>query len=490
MAKKIILIGLGGVGSTFLEMLIITRIGINVLEKYQKILIFDREDKKDDYTFLNIKNYIPTFFQKIEIDKNNIDVLIKSIYKKDIVIDLSYNICFKPIIKHCLDIGANYINTSLERWPIQHEENLNVNFDNKLLYKLHNEAKEMGKKEKNIKSTIVLTHGMNPGLITHFARNALIDISKNILKIAKEKNVNNNNLENLKTFLFEKNFPQIAKLLELKTIHCSEEDTQKSNIKRENNEFVNTWSPYGFYSESVDPIQIGWGTDEKIQNKKIIKNGNFCIKERGCDYTTISYIPNLKIDGMLISHSENDTLSKSLEIYEEGKLIYKPSVYFVYSPCKDAKDSISSVKLNNYKYLEKERLLKLKDLESGSDSIGALLIFNCDPVENIIYENKNTKHRTYWCGSILSVENCKNLGFVNSGPTTIQVGISILAVIKHIHENIPKGVIFPEDLPETIIDDCKLYLGTFFSDFIESESIKTVFSMEKVKSKDQNCNLS
>ena len=135
-------------------------------------------------------------------------------------------------------------------------------------------------------------------------------------------------------------------------------------------------------------------------------------------------------------------------------------------------------------------MLKLKDLESGSDSIGALLIFNYDPVENIIYENKNTKHRTYWCGSILSVENCKNLGFVNSGPTTIQVGISILAVIKHIHENIPKGVIFPEDLPETIIDDCKLYLGTFFSDFIESESIKTVFSMEKVKSKDQNCNLS
>ena len=378
-----------------------------------------------------------------------------------------------------MDIGANYINTSLERWPIQHEENLNVNFDNKLLYKLHNEAKEMGKKEKNIKSTIVLTHGMNPGLITHFARNALIDISKNILKIAKEKNVNNNNLENLKTFLF-------AKLLELKTIHCSEEDTQKSNIKRENNEFVNTWSPYGFYSESVDPIQIGWGTDEKIQNKKIIKNGNFCIKERGCDYTTISYIPNLKIDGMLISHSENDTLSKSLEIYEEGKLIYKPSVYFVYSPCPSAKESIETVKNNKYKFLEKEKLLGLKDLKSGHDSVGSLLIFGCDPIQNLIYENKDTKPRSYWCGSILSVENCKTLGFVHSGPTTVQVGCSLLSAINWIHKNPEKGVVFPEDLPETILEDCKLYLGTFFSDFIFSDFQDPNFNMRKIDI-DKNC---
>jgi homospermidine synthase len=475
MSKKIILIGLGGVGTTFLEMLAITRIGINILEKYKKILIFDSVDKTKEYTFLKIKKYIPTFFQKLEINQDNIDILLRSIYKKDMVVDLSYNICFKPIISHCLNVGANYINTSLERWPVENEENLNVNFDNKLLYKLHQEAKLIGKNIKN-NSAIILTHGMNPGLISHFTKIGLIDICKKILEISREKKINNYKIESLKTFLEEKNFSQIAKLLELKTIHCSEKDTQKSNIKK-NDEFLNTWSPYGFYSECVDPIQIGWGTDETIKLKKNIQDGNFCIKERGCDYTTISYIPECKINGMLIPHSENDTLSKYLEVYEEEKLVYKPSVYFVYSPCEDAIKSLEMVKLNNYKYPEKEHLLILKDLESGSDTVGALLIFSCDPIENIIYQNKITKISNYWCGSILSVENCKNLGFVNSGPTTVQVGISILSAIKYIHENNPKGVLFPEDLPETIVEDCKLYLGTFFSDFLKTDIRQTDFLM-------------
>jgi homospermidine synthase len=56
-----------------------------------------------------------------------------------------------------------------------------------------------------------------------------------------------------------KNFPKLAQELNIRVIHISERDTQITNKPKEVNEFVNTWSPEGFYEEGVAPTELGWG---------------------------------------------------------------------------------------------------------------------------------------------------------------------------------------------------------------------------------------
>ena len=48
-----------------------------------------------------------------------------------------------------------------------------------------------------------------------------------------------------------------------KVIHIAERDTQITDVPKQVDEFVNTWSVDGFYEEGIAPAEIGWGTHEK-----------------------------------------------------------------------------------------------------------------------------------------------------------------------------------------------------------------------------------
>ena len=56
---------------------------------------------------------------------------------------------------------------------------------------------------------------------------------------------------------------ELAQTLGIKVIHVAERDTQVSNVPKQPNEFVNTWSVDGFVSEGAQPAELGWGTHEK-----------------------------------------------------------------------------------------------------------------------------------------------------------------------------------------------------------------------------------
>jgi hypothetical protein len=51
-------------------------------------------------------------------------------------------------------------------------------------------------------------------------------------------------------------FPNLARVLDVKVIHCSERDTQVTNAPKQVNEFVNTWSIEGFREEGFITIII------------------------------------------------------------------------------------------------------------------------------------------------------------------------------------------------------------------------------------------
>ena len=55
----------------------------------------------------------------------------------------------------------------------------------------------------------------------------------------------------------------LAKRVGVKVVHIAERDTQVTDVPKEPNEFVNTWSIDGFVSEGSQPAELGWGTHER-----------------------------------------------------------------------------------------------------------------------------------------------------------------------------------------------------------------------------------
>ena len=98
--------------------------------------------------------------------------------------------------------------------------------------------------------TAVITHGANPGLVSHFVKQALLDLAADAGvdagRPARARRVG-----------------QPGEQLGVKVIHIAERDTQVATVPKEPGEFVNTWSVDGFVSEGSQPAELGWGTHEK-----------------------------------------------------------------------------------------------------------------------------------------------------------------------------------------------------------------------------------
>jgi homospermidine synthase len=348
----------------------------------------------------------------------------------------------------------------MERWPVENEEILG-NIYSRTLYRLHRRYEKL----KGLHNpTIVVEHGMNPGLITHFTKQALINVAKQKLK---EKP-----FPRLKRACKRQDFATIAYLLNLRAVHCSEKDTQISLVSRQPTEFVNTWGAYSFYGEGVDPVQLGYGTHENkidlaISPPSRLEQNQIFLPIRGIDLKLESFVPfSGKITGMCVPHGENDTISRMLTLYRRGKPVYRPSNYYVYSPCQEAWKSLDAVRENNYVMLEKQHPLRGWEISTGYDAVGALLIF----------ENNN-KITSYWAGTVLSIEQTRKYGLKYAGPTVAQVAISLVNVLIWMEKHPHLGLCYPEDLPyQDILKFSKKWLGNVFMNWVPYEPSGTKLS--------------
>src|SRR4029077_18020144 len=76
--------------------------------------------------------------------------------------------------------------------------------------------------------TAVLTHGANPGLVSHFVKKAL-------LNVACDTGVNAGNPTT------RADWGDLARRVGVKVIHIAERDSQVTKVPKEVGEFVNTW---------------------------------------------------------------------------------------------------------------------------------------------------------------------------------------------------------------------------------------------------------
>src|SRR4030088_3395805 len=144
--------------------------------------------------------------------------------------------------------GALYLDTCIEPWAGGYTDP-HATVDSRSNYTMRLEALALRKGAEKA-PTAVLTHGANPGLVSHLVKQAL-------LNIAKDTGVDAGRPSS------RESWARLSQTLGIQVIHIAERDTQITNVPKVANEFVNTWSVDGFVSEGAQPAELGWGTHEK-----------------------------------------------------------------------------------------------------------------------------------------------------------------------------------------------------------------------------------
>lgn len=437
--NKIVQFGFGAVGKSFFE-----KVSKEIKFDKDKYFIISRD--KLEYTFFlelggNIGNFIVA-----DINKENFkNIFSKYLDEGDFLIDFADSVGTKDFIEWCANKNVMYLNTGETDW----DDNWYNIFEENLK---KNELRNQLKQQNNVnKYPIVLHHGNNPGLVSHFVKAGLEYIVKKQFK----------NNEQFNRMIEENRFNELAHELDLKEIHVNDNDYQEVKDIFDQNKLYSTWSVDSFFFEMLSEATINIGTNEKVtyenECKKIDFNNGFLeFKDIAIDKKGKTYYPKGKFEGFIVPHEETITIAKSLEVKSGEAVIYRPTVMFLYSPCTFAVNYLKSARVNDYlnpdinkpanienqiirgfKYPKKAEIIYKEQIKDGTEYVGVLLLgsrFN--PVwvgnrikKNFLYKDKRT---SFW-----------------QTPTITPVAMSALAASCWMINNKNKGgIYFPDDIVE------------------------------------------
>jgi homospermidine synthase len=440
--KKILFVGYGAVAECTLPILF-----KHIKVPAKNVTIMDFEDRKEKLKKWTSKGV--NFVQDRVAQDNLAAILGKYVSAGDVLIDLAWNIDALVVLQWCHDHGVLYINTSTEVWD-PYTGLPDNKPTTKTLYWRHMNLRRMLKSWKTKGATAVIEHGANPGLLSHFTKQGLIDIGNSLIADKKAKG---KKAEEIAQAIKDGAFNVLAQKTGVKVIHCSERDTQISDLPKQVDEFVNTWSIEGFREEGTTTAEMGWGTHEKelpafAYTHKDGPQNQICLARMGMNTWVRSWVPDYTTQGMVVRHGESFTISDKLTVWNDGNAVYRPTMHYAYCPCDNAIISLHELRSNDYKLQSKLRIMN-DEITSGADILGALIMGH--------------DYNSWWVGSDLSIEESRRL-VPHQNATTMQVAISVIAATMWMIENPEQGVVVPDELPhDYILDIAKPYLGKWIS---------------------------
>ncbi|MEY3817995.1 MAG: hypothetical protein RIT00_720, partial [Actinomycetota bacterium] len=250
-----------------------------------------------------------------QVTRENLDSFLSTrVSEGEILLDLAWNIDGPTILEWCRIRGVRYLNTSVELWDPYYDMAATKPLDRTLYVRHQSIRKMIAKWGSNKGPSAVVEHGANPGLVSHFAKQALFEISNKILADGRA----GSRQSAIESALATESFDRLAMLTGTRVIHISERDTQITNEPKRVNEFVNTWSVEGFYEEGVAPAEMGWGTHERWMPANAHVHADdgpcnqICLAQPGMETWVRSWVPSGEILGMIIRHGESYTMSNHL----------------------------------------------------------------------------------------------------------------------------------------------------------------------------------
>jgi homospermidine synthase len=431
---RILFIGFGSIGQGVLP-LVLRHIGVAP----ERITIVTAEDKgNEEAAKFGVK------FVKERLTRENYRrVLNPLLGRGDFLINVSVEVSSIALIKLCWEKGAMYIDTCIEPWPGGYTDPT-VPVARRTNYALREEALALRAGNERA-PTAVLTHGANPGLVSHFVKQAL-------LNIAQDTKVEAGNPAS------RAEWGELARRLGVKVIHVAERDTQVSSKPKQAGEFVNTWSIDGFVSEGSQPSEMGWGSHERNFPRDGKRHDFGCLAaiylmQPGAATRVRTWTPRAgQFHGLCITHGEAISIADYFTVREGAQVVYRPTVHYAYHPCDAAVMSVHELAGRNYMQQERQRIL-MDDITAGIDELGVLLAGH--------------RRNAYWYGSQLSIGEARQLAPYNNA-TSLQVTVAVLAGVIWAMENPNLGLIEPDEMDfRRALEICMPYLGPVSGEYTD-----------------------
>ena len=353
----------------------------------------------------------------------------------DFLLNLSVDVSSVALIEFACEKDAFYLDTCIEPWVGGYTDPLRSP-SQRSNYALRESALGLVPASKG-RRTAVLTHGANPGLVSHFVKEALLNIARDTgVETAVPRT--------------REEWAALAAGLDIKVIHIAERDTQTANHPKKPGEFVNTWSIDGFVGEGSQPAELGWGTHEKHWPDDARRH------EFGCDSAIFLERPGAStrvrtwtplegpFHGFLVTHNESISIADYYTLKQGGTVRYRPTVHYAYHPCDDAVLSLHEIAGKNWTIQAGKRLL-MREIVDGIDELGVLLMGH--------------KKGAYWYGSRLSIHEARKL-MPHNNATSLQVTAAVLAGMIWAIENPYSGIVEADAVGHArVLEIARPYLG-------------------------------
>ncbi len=400
-------------------------------------------------------------YQQFEITAANlVETLSAHLGDGDLLIDLAWNIGLAELLDWCRSHNVRYLNTSVEVWDPYDDPSSATPQERTLYFRHMALRRQIASWGSNDGPSAVVEHGANPGLVSHFTKQALSEIAAAVLAdgLLAERH------ESIRDALSHGQYNVLAQLLNVKSIHIAERDTQIADRPKEVGEFVNTWSVDGFYEEGVAPAEVGWGTHEKTLPRLGLTHegegplNQICFAQMAHKTIVRSRVPSGPIVGMVIRHGEAFTICDHLTVWNGDVAIYRPTVHYAYCPSDAAWASFVELEGNEYAYPERQRIMN-NEIISGRDELGVLLMGH--------------PYKSWWTGMQTTIAEARSVA-PNQNATTIQVAASILGAIDWMLNAPRSGVHVPDELPwRDVLDVAMPYVGTTWSGPLDWDPVST-----------------
>ncbi|SDK90314.1 homospermidine synthase [Actinopolyspora mzabensis] len=440
---RILLLGCGAV-SRCLQPLLLRHLTMD----FRELTIMDRVDSRTGAEPALARG--ARFVRHRLTRQNYPHTLARELGPGDVLINLTWDVDSRDLLWWCHRNGVRYLDTSLETWVSDGDSTTSA--ADRTTYRRHGKLNELAARLDPTGPTAVVEHGANPGLVSHLTKRALHDVATAVL--ADRNAVSGPAVDDdgaLESALADGDHARIAMTTGTRAIHISERDTQRGEVPKEVDEFVNTWSVKGFYEEATAPAELGWGTHERELPPLAVTHetgprNQIYLARTGMSTWVRSWVPSTgPMLGMMISHGETYTISDGLTVRDPSGLpTYRPTVHFAYLPSDAALASLHEFRMRGYRTQSRQRIVD-DEIVAGSDELGVLLLGH--------------GRNGWWTGTSLDIHQARSL-VPGQNATTLQVAASALGALRWMLLHPNRGLCVPDELDhEEVLAAAEPYLG-------------------------------
>ncbi len=353
---------------------------------------------------------------------------------KGFCVNLSVDTSSLDIMKLCREMGVLYIDTVVEPWAgfyfdtVENAERTN--------YALRQTVRDE-KAANPGGTTAVSCCGANPGMVSWFVKEALLQLARDTgtdAQVPQDR----------------AGWAAMMQGLGVKGIHIAERDTQARRSPRPRGVFVNTWSVEGFIAEGFQPAELGWGTHETWMPETAHSHDTGCragiwFERPGAITRVHTWCPTPGPQfGYLVTHNEAISISDYYTVGAPEAPAYRPTCHYAYHPCDDAVLSLHEM-FGSGRQQQVHHILAEDEIVEGIDELGVLLYGH----------EKNA----LWYGSRLSNAEARDLAPYQNA-TGLQVTSAVLAGMVWALENPQAGIVETDEMDHArCLEVQRPYLG-------------------------------